>query len=106
MTNTAATQPQETCYCVGGPLHGDGLSPFGDTAGLLYRLSHDFPGEPGRQALYRRKSLTRTTDAGDETRDFLVLESVTDPDGKLDQPGLTDDAALDATLAAPERFWK
>ncbi len=105
---TAATQPQAACFCVGGPLHGDGLSPFGDSAGLLYRLSHDFAGEPGRQAIYERKSLTRTTGAGTETRDFLVLVSVTDPDGKLDaeHPGLSDDEALAKTEADPTRFWK
>jgi len=103
---SAVTKPQEIRYCVGGPLHGTGLSPFGDSAGLLYRLSTDFPGEPGRQAVYERMELTRESDG--EKRDFLVLVKVTTPDGKLDADhlGLSHDEALAKTMAMPDHFWK
>ncbi|MGY4837953.1 hypothetical protein [Burkholderia pyrrocinia] len=106
MTSVAASNHQDTCRCVGGPLHRDGLSPFGESAALLFRLSHDFAGEPARQALYERRPLTRQTDAGPETRDFLVLVSVTDQDGKQVDAGLSDDQALALTLDAPALFWK
>ncbi|ARF90394.1 hypothetical protein KTD19_28540 [Burkholderia multivorans] len=106
MTSNTASNHQEGCRCVGGPLHRDELQPFGESAGLLYRLSHDFPGEPARQAIYERRPLTRATDAGPDTRDFLVLMSVTDQDGKQVDAGLSDDQALALTLAAPALFWK
>ncbi|MBJ9696950.1 hypothetical protein [Burkholderia cenocepacia] len=106
MTGITASNHQETCRCVGGPLHRDGLSPAGDSAGLLFRLTHDFPGEPARQAVYERRPLTRQTDAGPDTRDFLVLVSVTNQDGNQVEPALSDDQALALTLDAPALFWK
>ncbi len=82
MTSFAASNHQDICRCVGGPLHRDGLSRYGSAAGLLFRLTHDLAGEPARRALYERRPLTRQTDAG-----------------------LSDDHALARTLDAPA-LWR
>ncbi|WP_333994538.1 hypothetical protein [Burkholderia orbicola] len=54
---------------------------------------------------YSRRALTRSTPDGPQTREFFVLDTVK-RGGKVIVQDLTDDQALAATLAAPERFWK
>jgi hypothetical protein len=87
------TNTEETCRCVGGPLHRHPFPVIGVAVGLTYRLSGDFLNDPARTADYERKPLTRPTAEGLQMREFFVLNTLTDAD------------ALMETLAEPDTFW-
>jgi hypothetical protein len=98
-----ATEPHTICHFVGGPLHGDSITLYGESALFGYRLEKDFRGEPQREAIYARKALSR--EPGGSVRDFLVLERLIDQDGKEVESALSDDQALALTLASIAHFW-
>lgn len=99
------TNDYAQCRAVGGPLHGYAFPGHGISAGLTYRTADQVADEPSHYVEYSRRALTRSTPDGLQTSEFFVLDTVK-RDGKVIVQGLTDDQALAATLAAPERFWK
>ncbi|WP_175954595.1 hypothetical protein [Burkholderia sp. BCC0405] len=98
------TITNETRLCVGGVLHTYSLPSGKGGAMASYNATGDYR-DPQATHLYRSVSLTRTTPDGPQTRDFFVLDTLRDDDGKVIVQGLSNEPALAQTLAAPERFW-
>ncbi|WP_155741191.1 hypothetical protein [Burkholderia pseudomultivorans] len=104
MTNT--TNQDTPCLCIGGPLHGHAFAPgFAVSASLTYRTADLVARDPSHYVEYTRKMLTRTVDGQPQSRDFFVLATRMEA-GKVLVRGLSDEAALAATQAAPDDFWK
>ena len=87
------TNIEDSCLCVGGPLHGYPLPATGASAHLMYRPSGDLR-DPLEPANYPKQTLERPASGGVEQREFFVFDKIS-----LRH-------ALQLTAAAPEHFWK
>ncbi|OXI83587.1 hypothetical protein CFB40_21090 [Burkholderia sp. AU31652] len=100
------TNDNEQCLCVGGPLPaGDAFRAIGVAVGFTCRSSH-FTNVPSITASHERKSLTRQTAEGSETREFFVFDGERDAKGNVLRGGLSDEAALALTEDRPALYWE